>query len=424
MARHRSGTNHAAARRRPSRTALLHTVAFGLVLMISGCSLEKINDSVPPPDPAPLNPSGGVTRPALPLPLTQPLVNLKSAGAACDGHTDDRPALERALRQVQRDGGTILVPPGARCIVRAPADGATLSLGNDVRIIAEGQPATLELRDGPGRPPTGLFSIKGNRTAISNLILTSSTTAPSTLVTVNHGESTVINAVTFTAFTERQSQNHGLRFSGSSTEEIQNLRIENSRFHSLDFGIFMSNTDQQTVRNLMITHSAFTYNRADDVELNAPSGTLTGVTIAETSFEDNQYDASENAAGFGIGLARAHDVSLRHNHFRGYKGSPIHIEDQSSKVHVLGNHFTSVATGTKAHGIVSILSGSGGVTIESNTFDLRDNIREQAAVFVTAGSPTSQEPQEVVLRGNRYALGAAGTELLDATSGSVCKEHE
>lgn len=44
-------------------------------------------------------------------------IDVRVLGAACDGRTDDAPALRRAYEQLGRDGGTIVVPAGARCAI-------------------------------------------------------------------------------------------------------------------------------------------------------------------------------------------------------------------------------------------------------------------------------------------------------------------
>ncbi|MEL4357778.1 right-handed parallel beta-helix repeat-containing protein [Luteococcus sp. H101] len=351
-------------------------------------------------------------------------MSLTDVGARCDARSNDRPALARALSQLGTTGGTVLLPAGRTCVVLPEGDGATLELPTGTTIRGEGEGARLLLRDGPGRPPTGLFSVEGNDVELHRLELVSQTEAPSTLLTLRGGERTRLFGVTLRSQPrgEGGGENHGLRLTGPGP--IRSLRIEESTLTDLDYALYLSNQDRLEVSGLAIERTTFARNRADDIELNAPSARLFDVSIAGCTFRDNRYGSPQAAAGFGIGLANAADVRITNNSFTRYQFSPVHIEDRSRNVRLERNSFTQAATGTGSQGLVTILSGSSGVELVGNRFDLRAHRRATPAVLVTSGAPAAPEPRGVTLRENHYLLGSHGLEVTNATQTPALRAGE
>lgn len=345
-------------------------------------------------------------------------------GARCDGATDDRPALASALTEIAHAGGGDVTVPSARtCVLRAPSDGATLTLSSGVTLNG-GAGSTLRLVDGPGRPTTGMFSVYGSDVSIEGLTLETKTSSPSTLITLAESAGFALKRSTLQGANTATADHHGIRFTGEAGKEVANVEVLDTAVMDLSYGMFLSNSDKVRLSSIRVTQCRFLRNRADDIELNAPATQLAGVTIAESVFKDNAYTSPEAAAGFGVGLANARGVVIQRNQFSGYRFAPIHVEDDSSDVAITGNTFSNVATSPLAGGAIVILSGSSNVSITNNSLDLRASAEQVAGILVTAGGENATDPSQVTVQNNTYTLARNALDVVDATSGAVTRRFD
>jgi len=336
-------------------------------------------------------------------------VSLGSFGARCDGQHDDKAALEAALADVhQHGGGTLVIPTGTCRIVQTAASSIT-SLQGPITLRGATSAATLSLdTDAPDRPGDfrELFGVTGPDVHLENFQLTRSSDVYSVFLD-NYGtdglrlDRMVINGrkdVFPVQYVE------GLELSPPVGEVVFDTKVTNSTFTNVNWGIFQANPIPGTTKGFVVDHSTFKHNYADDLEFNAPSATMTEITVTNNSFSDNQYSAPEGAAGVGVGMANAQYVKVAHNTFDGYFYSPIHIEDRSANIDVIDNHFANSFKLVRNYAsMVFIINDSHFVTVRHNVFDSSGNTNEVWCVYAGAGGGVAP-PSYVTITDNTFLL--------------------
>jgi len=187
-----------------------------------------------------------------------------------------------------------------------------------------------------------------------------------------------------------------VRSSSTPRSPIRRLRMST--------GASSRRTDPGYHQGFVVDHSTFKHNYADDLEFNAPSATMTEITVTNNSFSDNQYSAPEGAAGVGVGMANAQYVKVAHNTFDGYFYSPIHIEDRSANIDVIDNHFANSFKLVRNYAsMVFIINDSHFVTVRHNVFDSSGNTNEVWCVYAGAGGGVAP-PSYVTITDNTFLL--------------------
>lgn len=223
------------------------------LMMLVGCSIA--GQDAPPPGPAsPSVSSDGASsraatspgaatsgRPTSSAPARGSL-ELTDFGARCDGHTNDRDALSRALLDAQRSRASISLPIGT-CVIRSTGEG--LSIPEGTRILGKGSGSVLRFHtdvDGFGV----MLNLGQGQAVLSNLTLSRGSSGEMVLLRVGQRAEARLDGVTLRGSKAYSGNCHGIELVGSGTKVEGSLEIDGSRFEELDYGLFMNSTTTPT----------------------------------------------------------------------------------------------------------------------------------------------------------------------------------
>jgi len=177
---------------------------------------------------------------------------------------------------------------------------------------------------------------------------------------------------------------------------LQGLKISDSAFRNLEYGLFQSSTTTVTSTDLAIDRTSFSGNSADDLEFNAPHATMAQVAVRDSVFADGGQ--------FGIGLANVQHVTLSGNSFTGYAREPVHIEDRSGWVTVSNNTFRRSYTRQASWSThVFIIGSSHDVVVSDNQFDASPPVTPNQCVYIGPGG-SAAAPSNVTVSGNTFTV--------------------
>ena len=366
--------------------------------------------------------STGVAAAAGTAVASSPLVNeattadLKTYGAKCDGSSDDQPAFARAVSDMAAKHGVLTISGTCR-IVRTDTSTTTPVTGA-ITIRGTSSNATLSLdTDRPGAYRE-LFKVSGDGVTLQNLTMKRVSNSYGVMISLNGPADFTLDGVVIdgqkNAFSS--SDFHGLAIWGDSGA-LSNARILRSTIKNTDYGLFQDSGVTTTTDGFEVSGSAFSGNRLDDLEFNAPKGKMVNVKVTDSTFADNR--SVGNGSGFGIGLANVQQATIQGNTFTGYKFEPVHIEDRSAFVTVDGNKFTNSFTAALNYAShVFVVSGSHDITVTGNVFDTAANTNRIDCVY--AGPGGGAAVGTVTVTDNQFKLGATARAI--GNYGATVKE--
>lgn len=332
-----------------------------------------------------------------------PAADLRDYGAACDGTTDDRPALQAAVNDmVERGGGVVTVSGVCRIVQIASVTYTLISGPVTVRGVTDDAALRLDT-DAPGAYRQ-LFKVTGDDVAFEDLDLIRTADVYGIMISLHGPADLVIDGVVVDGEKNRYSRSifHGIAIWGDAGT-LSNARILGSTIRNTDYGLFQPSEVTTTTDGFTVDRSTFTGNYMDDLEFNSPSGTMTGVTVTDSHFSANRAGDNGHTSGFGVGLANVQDVRIEGNRFDGYRYEPVHIEDRSANVIVHHNDFVDSFTAPlnfASH--VFVVAGAHDITITANMFDTAANDNRVDCVYI---GPGGGDPiRSVTVRDNTFKL--------------------
>jgi len=332
-----------------------------------------------------------------------PSVNLKDFGALCNGVRDERPAFEAAIEDLMNKGGGVLNIPAGDCKVVHTQAALFRWIGDNITIRGVPGASRVSLHSDDPTAYRELFRIEGDNVAFEDLQLVKATPAGGVMLKVYPSSNLRLTRVTMDGGGEEFGRGlHAMELAGPPGGQFKNILIEDSTIRDFEFGLFQTNAAESIVDGFTVRRSSFTGNYLDDLEFNAPSGTMVNVVVTDSTFRDNRSDGS--GSGFGVGLANVQHARLENNTFEGYPAEPVHIEDRSSDILVKGNSFKDsyhVNNDWASH--VFIISASKFVTIENNTFDTAANTLAMQCIYIGSGG-AAPVPSDIAIRNNIFRL--------------------
>jgi len=333
-------------------------------------------------------------------------VLLTAYGATCDGRHNDQPALQAALNDVSSKGGGVVVVPAATCRIVQTESIPWTNLTGPVTLRGASDSSTLSFDSDQLDAYRELFRVSGTGASLQGVRLVRARDTYGVMVNIAASTKLSFDGVVIDgkkdAYGTREF--HGIALGGNPGDVIRAVALVNTTIENVDYGIYQANSTRSTIDGFRVDSSTFTRNLADDVELNAPQGAITHVSVTRSRFLDNRKPADPLGSGFGVGLANVQHAVIEGNTFNGYRYEPIHIEDRSAFVDVRGNSFSdsfTAAVNWAAH--VLVVGSSHDITITGNTFDTTANKNSIDCVYVGAGgAPTA--PDKVVVTGNTFKL--------------------
>lgn len=373
--------------------------------------------TAPDPDAAPTpdlsRRSGGVT------------ADLASYGAACDGTTNDQPALQQAANDMAgRGGGVVTVSGTCRIVQTASATFTTIAGPVTIRGVTDG--ATLRLdTDQPGAYRQ-LFRVSGDDVAFEDVTLARAADIYGIMIGLNGPADLSLDNVLLDGHKNRYPGTtfHGIAIFGDSGD-VRNARMTRTTIRNTDFALFQPSNVTTATDGFTVDRSTFTGNHADDLEFNSPNARMTNITVTNSRFSDNRAADERHIAGFGVGLANVQNALIQGNTFDGYRFEPVHIEDRSADVTVHDNAFTDSFTAPlnfASH--VFVVAGSHHITITGNTFDTSANDNRIDCVYLGSGGGAAIDSVRVrdntfLLRPNASAIGQYGVTNVEESGNTA-----
>lgn len=353
--------------------------------------------------------NGHVATAAASAPQASPgVLSLAQFGAACDGTTDDRAALQQA---VDAAAGGVVEIPGACRIVATDAT-PSITLTGPITLRGTGEAASLNLdSDRPGSF-RNLFTIAGDNVRLENLALQRVAEVPGIMLNLDALTNLSLDNVLLDGWNDRYPAGdfHGIAISGAPGERIENVSLDHVTIQYTDYGLLQDNATTSITSGFTVNNSRFTANAFDDLEFNAPNGTMTDIQVTNSDFSGNLAANDEAPAGFAVGLANVQRALIQGNSFRGYRYDPVHIEDRSADITVDNNTFADCFTAPLDYAShVFVINGSHDITITNNTFDTTANTNRIDAVYLGPGGGTTVD--NILITGNTFHLGPTAAQI-------------
>jgi polygalacturonase len=321
------------------------------------------------------------------------MIDIRNYGAKCDGKTDDKLAIDKAIKDIPKTGGILLFPPGFVCLTaglhKLPSN-TTIQAYNSA-IIRKADP-TLQ----PGGQLGHLFmALDGTEN-----------------LRVSGGTYDLNRA----AFADREKQ--GLSLSAfflrrHSIAEFRDLTIRNGPENALKLW---------NVRDITVRNSRFINFHNTIIEFNNPKidGALAGIKVpqCENHLIENNYfqdvDDSKNGAGNGVGVGAGagsnsgqtlDNLHIYNNTFIGCNRAiwleTEGINNEMQHVFIIGNSIVGSITSTQTlYGIGLVGIRNGGI--------INNIIRNVGSTSATASDPSgitisgsaTVESQDIIMGGN------------------------
>lgn len=241
--------------------------------------------------------AGAAAVPSLDIHANPAFIQAKGFHAAGNGKTDDTDNVQRAVRAAAAVNGTVYFGKGTY-VVSHPID-----IPENVSIIGAGKEQTTFRSVNKNTDP--VFSLGGNQTV-------QDVGFDSQIGIIPLGDNININECRF------KSSVQGIQ----NAVTVRNLTVTDTLFEGCGYSIL---SNKQPSYHVKIINCRFLNNKADDIEINAPSD---GWTIENCVFSGITSHTSN--AGFGVGIAlSARNITIKGSTFSGIAGQGIHAEDHA-----------------------------------------------------------------------------------------------
>jgi hypothetical protein len=334
------------------------------------------------------------------------VVNAKTYGALCDGSHDDRPAIVRALGYLSSKGGGTLTIPAGNCRFLQTGTSGVTGVGANISIRGTGASTSRLMLACDSRDSyREMFRISGGNVSIENVSLVRSTACAGVMIALRpYTGFTLRNVIMDGQYQLGGGGMHALIQPHLSSGTYKNISLIGTTIKNFPgYGLLQPNSATTATDGIFVDGCTFSGNGSDDLEFNAPNGSMINVTVKNSKFLNNRHVGS--GAGFAIGMANVENVMLSNNLFDGYNIEPIHIENHSSNVTVQDSSFKRSFLESRSWAShVNAMSGVQNVTIRRNTFDTSANTHSINVIFVGAGGAGAPEPHNVKILSNKFLL--------------------
>ena len=278
-------------------------------------------------------------------------------------------------------------------------------MGANVTIRGAGPASKLLLACDAPDSYRALYRINGDNVTFENLSIIRATACTGTMIALRpYANTTFRNVIIDGQYQLGGGSMHALLQAHATSGTYRNIQLVGTTIKNMtSYGFLQPNSATTSTDGILVDDSTFTNNGNDDLEFNAPKGTMKNVTVKNSSFSHNRK--ASTGGGFGIGLANVQNVLLSNNTFEDYNYEPIHIENRTANVTIQDSSFKNAFTashGWAAH--VCILSGAHDITIQRNTFDTSSNTNSITAIVVATGGTGSPEPYNIKILTNTFML--------------------
>lgn len=217
-----------------------------------------------------------------------------------DGKTDDTDAIRKAIRAAAAVNGSVYFEKGVY-IVSSP-----IGIPKNVSIIGAGKEQTT-FKSGK-KNADHLFSLDGDQT-LQDIGFDAQ------IGILPLGDNINVDECKF------RSRIQGIQ----NSVTVRNLMVTDTLFEGSGYGIL---SNQQPSYNVRIINCLFLNNKADDIEINAPSD---GWTIENCIFDG--ITSKTGNAGFGVGIAfAATNITIKGCLFKNIAGQGVHAEAQAQVI--------------------------------------------------------------------------------------------
>ncbi len=350
-------------------------------------------------------------------------VDLRQAGARCDGRGNDQPALQSAIdAMAARGGGTVWIPAGTCRIVQTGTAVLTQRYGGvTIRGRSAMSQLTLDSDD-----PTGfreLFSVSGAGSGLVSLRLVRARDLYTVMIDIKQSTGFRLTDVVVDGrqTAAGRQEVHGLRLNADPGTFVRDVALTRVTIQKVGYGLFQDRAVTATTDGFRVVDSTFRMNSLDDLEFNSPQGTMLDVSVTGSTFSQNRATEVSSGAGFGIGLANVQRAEILDNVFDGYAFEPVHIEDRSAYVLLEGNRFRRSFTADLNYAShVFIINASHHITVTGNDFDTSANVANTHldCVYLGAGGGVG-EPSYVTITDNVFRLRPNASAVGDYGSSHV-----
>jgi hypothetical protein len=332
-------------------------------------------------------------------------VNVKDYGAVCDGKKDDRVAIRNAIDAVKKKGGGVVYIPPGRCRQLQTGASVFTGVGANVTIRGIGPASRLLLACDKPDSYRELYRISGDNVSFENLSIVRTTACSGAIIALRpYANTTFRNVIIDGQYQLDGGSMHALLQPNGLRGTYRNIRLIGTTIKNMtSYGFLQPNEATASTDGILVDGCTFTNNGNDDLEFNAPNGTMKNVTVKDSSFSHNRNTAGTHS-GFGIGLANVQKALLSNNTFRDYRYEPIHIENGTANVTIEDSSFKDAFTASHSWAShVAIVSGSHDITIQRNTFDTSANTNTITPILISPGG-SHPEPYNIKILRNTFMV--------------------
>jgi hypothetical protein len=336
-------------------------------------------------------------------------VSVKDFGAKGDESTNDYAAIVLAL--AAGAGKRIIFPAGTYVINYTPPTCFTLPA--NVVLEGEGDGLTV-LRFTASSTTLGvLFTQTSANATLKNLTVQIVEVAGGQTSMLNWSANnllldncTFIGGMTNTGST-LNSNTYGIIFPTTATTQTD-LVVQNCSFSGFAYPFLKSNTSLSIQKRIKIVNSDFFGNYREDISLNSPLGSITGVLISGNSVHDPAGPGASVSYQLGIALASVSEAVIQGNSVIGQFGAGtgvIHLEENCVDVAIVGNNIlTQGSTGTgiqlSSNNISGTLYAPQFVTIEANTVAFSGTALSSTSRGIYVVYNSTLDPKNLSIVGN------------------------
>lgn len=223
----------------------------------------------------------------------------------------------------------------------------------------------------------------------------------------------------------------------NDTASPSNVKFTDCKIHGVHFGLFTANGYTGVAENWSFKGCSFFDNTADDLEFNSDNRAIKNwqrVTIIGNFFTDHP---SSTGNSFGVGTDSGQEIIIQGNHFKGYVGSGVHLEDELKNVIVNGNLFMDCKIGIECYNDVNsfveitnnVLDGGAGhaLLIDASTLADPDATLLNNSIGIIAQRPIAGTNTNCIVSGNiisQYDVGmscpAGNTNSISNNTVALC----
>ncbi len=274
------------------------------------------------------------------------------------GQTDSSSPAAGNGDQFFANTGDVHIPAGVYILHR------TAMVRSDTRIRCD-KGATLT--DSPTTKLGSLLKIEGRNISIDGCELVSQVSP----IIVALGSHTRLLSLSNNSF-------RSLHFAHAiwiDSPDIHQIEITGNRFDHVGYGIGQ-NVHAGDLSDMRIADNVFISLLGDGVELNNPvtsnccgmkltTTTASKVVIIHNIFNLTRLPGSNRNAGFCVGVAGAHDITIESNHCAAWNEG-VHIEDRAYSIKIINNQITTNdGTGHPYQSAIQVIDGHD-IDIENN----------------------------------------------------------